>query len=157
MILNKGGILVERIIIDEHFLEFIIGDKDIMKNYISKLSDIHMNCSLYPWEHNVILDKSFVKVVRGKKCKGELILGAMHPVNEWDEEEGLHSSVIKHSIALADKKPYKVYILTNETEVENYKENKHYKGYVEFEGVILVKGGAEALAVIDELHSKLTN
>lgn len=152
---NKVIYLCPRFIIDEHFLEELFKDTSKAKDYIIKLKDIHINSNEYAWNHNIILDTSFKNAISdGKQVRTAGLLGAMHPEPFW-HEEGLHSSVIKHSIAIADKTPYTVYILTNENESIKYLKNKHYSNYEKIKSAIIILHGQEALNKIDEVHSKI--
>mgnify|MGYP001610614282 CR=1 FL=1 len=144
-----------RFVIDEHFIHSLMQDKSLAKKYLDKLKDIHTTSTLHPWSHNTILDSSFKNAINNNKDLASALLGAMHPVPFFDSE-GLHTSVIKHSINVADKEPYSVCILTSSEHCENYAKNKHYADYVEIKSAISIEHGRSALELIDRIHDKLT-
>lgn len=148
-------VLQSRLIIDEFFLDYLFKDIEKAKNYLKKLQVIHSNSEQYQWSHNIILDKSFKTAIGKIKeiRRMGIILGTMHPVPFWDEEEGLHTSVIKQAISMASKPPFKVYVLTNNDNCENYNKNKHYNHEI-LKEAILIQHGQNALDVIDRLYSE---
>lgn len=92
---------------------------------IKSLKKIHTTSKYYPWQHNIILDKSFKEIIKKKEIEGFALLGAVHPVPFWDEE-GIETSIIKYAINLASKKPFKILILISTAEQQKFERNDHY-------------------------------
>lgn len=118
-----------RFIIDENFIDWLLKDKDIAIDIISKLGYIHSKSKLYPLQHNLMLDSSFKEAIKSKKIRGQALLGAMHPEptpNFLESENDFHCKLIRYAISIAAKKPYRVAILTSNVHLEKYIKNEHY-------------------------------
>lgn len=119
-----------RFVIDEHFISYILQDKDSAITLLMELSKIHTLSKHYPLQHNVMFDQSFKNSIKDKKIRGSAILGAIHPVpypSFVEEETDFESKLIRYAINLASRKPYKIVILTSKEQSEKYIENKHYQ------------------------------
>lgn len=145
-----------RLFCDEHFLADLLKDKTRSDEYLKKLKEIHTHPLNYSWEHNYTLDTSFKSVLKSDKefRKAGVLLASMHPDPYWDAE-GLHTSVIKRAIALADKPPFVVFILTSAEEAIKYNKNSHYEKYAGVRSAIFVKYGKSALDIIDRIVSDM--
>ena len=141
-----------RILIDEHFLIELFQLKEHGPVYLKKLSAIHVRAGEHQWSHVQVLDTCFRAAIKNKEIRVGGLLGAMHPVQYWDEE-GLHSSVIKHAIALADKSPFETVILTGSAQHATYLANKHY-GHEQVKAAVTIRAGSDALALIDDIYEK---
>lgn len=151
---NENNQIPLRFIIDQHFLEYLFEDGVIAKEYLEKLNQIHRHENSYQWKHNVILDPCFKAAIKNKDIRVAGIISAIHPVNYW-HKEGLYTSVIKYAISVADKKPYKNFILTSSKHVTAYETNKHYKPHEKLKTAIVIKSESEGLDVINEVYSSL--
>ncbi len=119
-----------RFVVDEHFISYILQNKDSATRVLMQLSAIHKLSKFYPLKHNIMFDESFKKSIKDKEIRGIALLGAIHPEpypSFVEEETDFESKLIRYAINLASKKPYKVAILTSTEQLKKYTENVHYQ------------------------------
>ena len=118
-----------RFIADEFFISELLSDGvEIATEVLLDLSYIHTTSEEYLFSHNILFDSSFKEAIKDKKIRGEALLGAFHPIscpNFLNGEDNI-SRIIRYAVVLANKKPWKIGILTSKDKEEKYKTNKHY-------------------------------
>lgn len=143
-----------RYMIDEYFLEWLLEDKELAVEIIEKLSDIHKTSEDHPLTHNIIFDDSFKSAIKTNKVRGTLFLGAMHPEpypNFLKSETEQISKIIRYSINLANKRPFRVVILTSKEQQNNYLENEHYSRNLS--PAVEIETEQEAIRQIRTIHN----
>ena len=144
-----------RYLIDNHFLEWLLKDKVLAAEIIEKLSNIHKMSEHHPLEHNIIFDADFKTTIKNTGVRGTVFLGAMHPVphpNFLESEKDAISKLVRYSINLANKKPFKVTILTSQEKHSEYETNEHFSKE-DLSSAVTIKSKDEAISHIKLIHN----
>ena len=146
-----NGKFSARFVIDEHFIQYILNDKESAIKTIKKLSHVHTTSVHHPFTHNIIFDESFKNSIKDKNMRGLVILGIAHPITTPDflkNEKDFYSKCVRYAISIVDKVPRKIIILTSPEKENNYKNNQHYKDE-NVKQVIKIVSGDIAIQFID--------
>jgi hypothetical protein len=122
---------------------------------IEKLSYIHTKSRHHSFAHNIMFDDSFKAAIADKEIRGQALLGIAHSIPVPDflrDETSFYSRVIRYAISIADKPPYRIYILTSPELEPSYSDNHHY-AEDDVKAVEKIRSGSFAEEVIDVVSS----